>query len=437
MAYSWTRVRRLIAQQTGLLHTSGVYTQAQHDYLDTPVAEGYGEGRLNGHYILLTDSTTPQANPDLLIRRHRGSDLEFIPAFPTNAVPNGSMFEVLPFAPTEILRSAQYAATVAYDAGTIRREHWMRMVGESPIYNADFGVWRSTRPDGWSLSAGASAEQRIGGADIGISETTLRLTNGRCFLSPTWQRFLAPLQNEYIYLHAWVRATTADAGIRIRISDTESAESYHTGGGAWELLSVAIQTDEDNPLLQPEMLAGSVFADFNMPFFSESYEHVFEYPFPIGIMPNGPTQVTMGWINPFRDDIGGLSKTPIGRQKVVNPPRLLTAQHPGVEDKYGILDWSLSRYAPREEFVLTVRGDSPITVPTTVTSSAIMEVTDEEALILASIAAKYLLERASAGLSPSVVRPYKERAAELDDIIARLSVGAGNPRNVATYGLGW
>ena len=27
MAYSWTRVRRLIAQQTGLLHTSGNYTQ--------------------------------------------------------------------------------------------------------------------------------------------------------------------------------------------------------------------------------------------------------------------------------------------------------------------------------------------------------------------------------------------------------------------------
>ena len=90
---------------------------------------------------------------------------------------------------------------------------------------------------------------------------------------------------------------------------------------------------------------------------------------------------------------------------------------------------------------MTLRGDAPITLPTQAVyrpgQDIVMEVTDEEALILASYAAKHLLERASSGLAPSVVRPYRERIGELEETIATLSKGAGNPRNVATYGLGW
>ena len=308
------------------------------------------------------------------------------------------------------------------------------------MYNADFAVWDVDKPDGWDLSSG-TCTQLTGGGDIGLSEQSVRVTSGTLSLSPTWQRFLAPYQNEGVYLHCWVRASAAGSGIRLRISETESVEVEHSGGGAWELLSVIIQTDHENPLLQPELFGSVGGAEFNLPFMSESYEQVYEYPYPLRIMPNGPRQVTLGWVNPFRDDIGGLSKTPISRQRVVTPPRLLTYQHPGVDDKYGVLDWSLSRFAPREEQVMTLRGDAPITLPTQAVyrpgQDIIMEVTDEEALILASYAAKHLLERASAGLAPSVVRPYRERIGELEETIATLSKGAGNPRNVATYGLGW
>ena len=84
-----------------------------------------------------------------------------------------------------------------------------------------------------------------------------------------------------------------------------------------------------------------------------------------------------------------------------------------------------------------LRGDGPLTIPTSALSTDTIEVTTTESLLLAKMAAINLLERASAGSSPTTMRSYSNRLEELQLQVRELSEGAGQNRDVATYNLGW
>ena len=133
MSTTWTQIRRDIAQQTGLFWYAGTYnnTDSTPQSITSSVGLPFGDNFLNGFHILLLDGSL--AGQELLTRRYRSieGDIEFIPNL-IDRTPNGSVFEILPFAATEFLNALRHAVSIAFDAGNLVRPYWTRMIGGSP-----------------------------------------------------------------------------------------------------------------------------------------------------------------------------------------------------------------------------------------------------------------------------------------------------------------
>ena len=84
-----------------------------------------------------------------------------------------------------------------------------------------------------------------------------------------------------------------------------------------------------------------------------------------------------------------------------------------------------------------LRGDGPLTVPTSSLSSDSFEVTESEGLLLATASAINLLQRAVAGAPASTRDTYLSRVQRLADTFDEIAIGAGQSRDVATYSMGW
>lgn len=440
MTVTWQQLRHSIAQQTGLYWSEGEYDAdaSTSGYLVPVGFAQRGQDHLNGFHLLLTDGDVSPRELHIRSQDVRNNRLGFLPIL-DEGPSGGGRLEVLPFAATEFLRAAQVAIQLVYDEGVLRRQFWMRMIGGSPIYNADFIAWRDGLPEGWLREGTVSVTQVKSDENTALSETSVALTGtGLLVLAPTWQRFLPTYyDNDDFRLHCWVKASTPAAGIGIRTrGESLAASAFHTGSGAWELLEVQASLRDDDPKLDLVLIHSDPSpAYFNMPFVENDSQLVYQYPFPISALPHGPQQVTFGWFHGESDE--PKYSMYVGRQSVLVPPRFLTSQHPGTDNKFGILDFSLHRRRLHQHQIMLLRGDTALSSPRTILDSTLIEVTDNGALLLASYAAKHLLQRASTGMAPSTVLPYTQRIGELDAQIAMLSEGAGTPRDVATYGLGW
>ena len=470
MSKTWTELRHLIAQQTGLFWSVGEYANdngipADYQLRNTTVAK-YGADFINGFHVLIT-SPEDVATRELLVRRYTNTgDIQFLPTLDPALADIGS-FEILPFSATEFLNSIRHAIYVAYDMGYLVRPHWLRIMGNSPIYNADYDAWNESPdnglvtpdgiPDGWCIVCDDDDARlrRIqstkdgGGFYTLFSENSVHLcTPANSELSlrlePEWQRWLFEFHNDTIEYYCWVKrganTTPGDIGIRLRNGSNRPDEALEVEAlgtdRQWELLRVQQNIRITDPLFQPELFVrNGADAYFNFPFVQTNDTLAREYPIPLRNMPFGPTRITGGWVS------ANTTEAELGRrinyQVTMDNPRLLTYQHPGCPEKFGILDWTMNQSVPPEELILLLQGDGPLNAPGSILDDVYIEVTETEAVLLASMAAKHLLERASTGLSPNVIRPYTTRLEQLDMQISRLSRGAGYPRNVATYGLGW
>ena len=442
MSTSWQSLRRQIAQQTGQYWAVGEHdnTAATLRSLRGVSIGTFGDRAIDGFYLLLLDGEASAR--ELRVRRYVAStgDIEFLPSL--HDIPTGFQLEVLPFRPTEILNAAQVAIDQVYDNGLLTRPSWMRIIGGSPIYNADFTAWLDGVPEGWVRTGNATLTHEQSNEHTRLSEHSVGMSGavGSIALQERWQRFM-PLyyDNDDIELRCWVKSTTTSAGIGVRVGPgsayTESVR--HSGSGAWELLELRATVPPDTDRVEPVLFkdASGGVAYFNMPYVDADSYRVMQYPYPVSALPDGPAQITTGY---FYGETGDVRQTLyVGRQQVMDPPRFLLNQNPGMNDEYGVLDYSLNRRQPTEDEILTLLIDAPLTKPTTILDDTLIEVNAQEALLLASYAALHILQRAVAGAHPSTVRPYTTRIEELKIQIGELSVGAGQPRNVATYGLWW
>ena len=364
-------------------------------------------------------------------------ELFFMP--PTDMIPDGEMLEILPFSPTEFVNAAKVAAQQLFDNGMLVRPYWTRIVGESPMYNADFSVWKNGLPDGWDVSGSGRVTQETNSINVGHSENSVRLEGQtELFLAEQWQRFLpAYYEEEEIDLRCWVRGSgELGVGWRLTSGPALTEPIMYTGNGEWQYLESTIIVPKTAPKMEPVLFSGAgANGYFNMPFVQSDGQRVWRYPFPSLSLPGGPLQITGAYFNSENNDVR--QSLYLYSQIVVQQPRVLSYQHAGTDDKYGILDWSLNRKIPFRGEMLQIRTDAPLSTPNHPTDTTIIEASDNEALLFASVAAKHLLQRASAGRSPAAVAPYVNRLRELDDQITQLGFGQGKPRNVATYGIGW
>ncbi len=448
MARTYAQLRGLTIQQIGLTYITGTAdgSGSTTNILRAAALQRYDDKRLAGHHILLTSGSPSDTELFIMDNFQLDGDLLFRPELA--AAPDSLTFEIMPFAGTDVLRALQDSILQLYDVGTLSRDFWIRMVGGSPIYNADFAYWTSsTVVDGWTVTSASVARERAS-ANLALSETSVRLHTaaGHLDLDAQWQRYLNDFKGSTVKLQCYVK-TSATSNARIAIFDgtTINYSAYHGGDGDWELLEVEVATSATDTEFEPRLYLDTTSeAYFNLPFLTggtRDRSRIYIYPFAHQLMPDGPNDTQLGRMILHRDEIatdrGHATIRQVGPQIGVGEFRLIKHHDENTTTQVGILDFSKSRRPPTDELLLLLRGDGPLTVPTSALSTDNIEVTESESMLLATAAAIKLLEKAAAGAPAATRRTYGTRLAELRRQMNELSVGAGEARNVAQYSLGW
>jgi hypothetical protein len=444
MSRTYEQIRQLTAQQTGLFWTTGTVDDSGSaaGILRAAALTRYQDDRLIGNHLLLTSGSPNYTELLIFDSFQTDGDLRFRPGL--SSAPHGLTFEILPFSGTDFLHATKDAILHLYDVGLLQRTFWTRMVGGSPIYNADFSYWSSSSVvDGWTATSTILSQERASG-NLAIPETSLALTTtaGYVSLDAQYRRYLNDLKDGTITFHCWV-LTSAGSNARINLyNGSDNYSTYHGGGGDWELLSVEVDTAYTDTDITPRLyIDTTTTAYFSLPFVTGGGISVRTYPMPIGIMPDGPltiTETALGYdVNRVADGRGTADIRQLGRQHRLVGYDFIKHHDMNATGQVGVLDFSLSTRPPSDSRLLWLRGDGPLTVPTSALSTDNIEVTESESLLLASVVAVKLLERASAGTPLSTRRLYKDRIDELNGQIGSLSEGAGESRDSATYSIGW
>ena len=443
MARTYTQIRQLTARQTGLLYTTGTADSGgATTVLRDAALTRYGDDRLNGHHLLLTSGSPTYT--ELFIRDFFQADGDAVFRPELAGAPDSLTYEVLPFSGTQFLECTQDAILELYDRGFLQRHLWMRMMGGSPLYNADFSSWSSsTAIDGWTASSSSVARERASG-NIATSETSARLHTavGYIGLDERWQRFLFDYKGQSITYYCWVK-TAAGSNARLNLyNGSNNYSSYHSGDGDWELLHVEVDTSETDTVIQPRLhIDTTTQAYFNMPWVSCKGMKVREYPFTVSMMPDGPVEILETNMGIEEDEIASgrglavLAQTQ--RTRPVIDYRLIKHHDENTTTQLGVLDFSQSRRPLEDGRLMWLRGDGPLTVPTSALSTDSLEVTESESLLLSALSAMNLLERAAAGAPASTRQAYQDRVARLGALAGDLTAGAGQSRDVSSYSLGW
>jgi hypothetical protein len=443
MARTYEQIRQLTARQTGLLYTTGTADSGgATTVLRDAALTRYGDDRLNGHHILLTSGSPTYS--ELFIRDFFQADGDVVFRPELAGAPDSLTYEILPFSGTQFLECTQDAILELYDRGFLQRHLWMRMMGGSPLYNADFSSWSSsTAIDGWTASSSSVARERASG-NIATSETSARLHTavGYIGLDEKWQRYLFDYKGQSITYYCWVK-TSAGSNARLNLyNGSNNYSSYHSGDGDWELLHVEVDTSNTDTVIQPRLHIDTTSqAYFNMPWLSCKGVRVREYPFTISMMPDGPAEVLETNMGIEEDEIASgrglavLAQTQ--RTRPVIDYRMIKHHDENTTTQLGVLDFSQSRKPLGDGRLMWLRGDGPLTVPTSALSTDSIEVTESESLLLSALSAMNLLERAAAGAPASTRQAYQDRVARLGALAGDLSAGAGQSRDVSSYSLGW
>ena len=444
MARTFTQIRQLTAQQTGLLFTTGTVdaTGSSTGILQADELTRYADKRLNGHHILLTSGSPSFTELYISDFFQADGQARFRPEL--SEAPASLTFEVLPFSGTDILRAVRDSIAELYDQGLLARDFWLRIMAGSPIYNADFAYWTSdTALDGWTATTTTVTQERAS-ANLALSETSAKLGTAAGYLSldSMWKRYINDFKEQTLILYCWVK-TSAASNARINLyNGSDNYSAYHGGSGNWELLHVEVATTNTDTDLEPRLYIDTTSdAYFNMPHLSGGGHPVRTYPFPIAIMPDGPSEITTTLLDLSEDELAtgrGLGYIrQLRAHRAVLEWRMVKHHDANTTTQLAILALTASRPPPADGRLMWLRGDGPLTVPTSVTSTDNLEVTESESLLLATAAAIKLLERATAAAPVSARRTHGERLGQLRNQFATLASGAGEARDVATYSTGW
>lgn len=445
MARTYAQIRQLTARQTGLLFLTGTVdsTGSSVDILRAAALTRFAEKQLIAHHILLTSGSPTYTELFCTDFFQLDGDAKFRPEL--GAAPDSLTFEVLPFSGTDFLETIQSAILQLYDDGLLTRNFWLRIVSGSPIYNADFAYWTSSNSvlDGWTATSSSIAHERAS-ANVALAEDSVRLhtSAGHLDLDASYQRYLNDFKGHTVTLHCWVKtAATSNARIALYDGSTINYSAYHGGDGDWELLSLEVTTAETDTEFEPRLYIDKTNeAYFSLPFITGG-PIVRNYPVPHQLMPDGPYSIQGARIGIELDSIaagrGRGTIRQLGQHVSIGGYDFAKHHDENTTTQLALLDFSASRRPPADGLVLMLRGDGPLTVPSSALSTDSIEVTETESLLLASVAAVNLLERAAAGAPNATRSTAAQRIRELSAQIADISLGAGESRDSAVYHVGW
>ena len=447
----YTQVRQLVAQKTGLLFVTGTAdTGGSTNTLKDAILQAYPNDRLIGGNLLLT-SGSPTYTELLVTDSVQSTGLAtFVPAL--GAAPDALTYELLPFSGTDIMRAVQEAAHYLYDRGTLVRQQTRRLFAESPLFNCDWGSWsQTTYPDGWEADGASltlSQEQHTSYVWGGTGSSLKAVATAADYIrysraSSPWRAFLWDFRGGTVTLRCPMLTSTASAARLNLYTTTDNYSSYHSGSGDWEVLSVPVSVGETLAGtyigIEPRLTLAVASTVYFGPIWIEGPEH-YMLPFPIATMPDGPSQVlfasSMLSADAFASSRGTDRQLP-KRMRALSGWKYYVDSAEGLNSSktdintIGIIDLRpLPAGTP-----LYVVGDGPLTIPTT--STSVVECSYSESNLLATVAARILLEKSLQNLPTDLQRSRMLRIGALQRDENILSMGVGSNRNVASLPIGW
>ena len=431
MARTRTNIRQAVAKEFGLRHfisqtstAGGTTTATDVDALGQFVDDGL----VGYHYYNAAVAWTDHVITDNV---QSTGVVTFIPGH--GSITGAQAYEILPFSATAIHRAIDEAFLMLFNEGILVRKVITRGGSGVPVYNGGFDYWSSfTTPtvDGWTAATATLTRQTSGNETNWVSDHAARLSSsqGTLTLDARKARYLADSAGSTIRLHAWVKAVAgSDARIHILENGSVVASSgYHSGDSDWHLLSTDDYkiTDAETDI-SVQLQGGGSNAFFNFVWIEGGHSPDL-YPLPIGLYPNGPTEI---YISPMGTDVDNQTANVVPHSmKPLTGWDWFHYHDELVGQENGVIRWIRK---PPSGYMLTFFGNTSISLPDDNTDN--VEINQSEEILVSKVAALILMEN-----NPrSGDKLWADRAGRLSRDIQRLSKGYANSDDAASLGPNW
>lgn len=391
MTVTRTRVRQQVAREIApeLFTAATASANSNTTVTDIPNLGRFKNDELIGAWVYLPALTTPDRQ---ITDNVQGTGVAtFIPAATSQ-----TSYELLPYSGSAMNRAIEDTLLELYDRGALVRRFWIdHWTGDSPIYNANFNYWSGVATvDGWSATTVTLTRLNSPTTLLlpGTTAVQFNSATGSLTLNDEYRSFLSDFANHTVRLRAWLRSDTASA-IRAQLLNESGtvigSTAYHSGGSAWELVEAAsIAVAAGQSLVYPRIALDAASASNEVgAVWLEDGPSAYEYPFPVGLAPDGPEEVFAVPVDVRIEDARASFRD--RRRWTVNFDfyKYVMPAATTIADEIGVI--RLHRAVP-SGYRLWMPCSGPLTYPSA--DANVMELSQFEAQIVAKLAAAKLVE---------------------------------------------
>ena len=425
MARTRTQLRKMVVDQlevpkiTGTAGGSGSSTSTLRDN----DLERFGDNDLIGAWLYLSSGSPTHKDVRITDNVQSTGIVTFRPT--QAAAPDLLTYEILPYESAAIHTSINEAMDELYDSSTLVRNIWLNhWLTGSPVYNSGFEYWSSASTvDGWTVGTTTVSRRNYATDHVVPGQNAARLAAaGTLTLDDKYAQFLQDLSGDSVTLRAWVRSSTgSNSRAQLLIngktdSHVVTSTDYHSGDGKWELVSADGYSVADTATQVTVRLQNSLAAtgDFGAVWL-EGGTGIREYPFPIGLAPNGPDAVYS-----YRVAVDEGNKVSTVNARRMSGVRYSFNKYKYSTDELGVLELQST---PSGGQVLRMPTSVPLTLPSADTDN--IEVNRVDSLLIAKMAASKLLLKDMMHGPATFRQRASERAGILMQEVRQLAEGRG------------
>ena len=428
MARNRKQLRQMTVDQLEVPQITG--TSSDTSGSASTLADGslgrFGDNDLVGAWLYIS-SGTPTYRDARITDSAQTSDsgkgiITFRPAQNSSSMTANETYEILPYESGAIHTAIDEAMDELYDSGTLVRNIWLNhWLTGSPIYNSTFEYWDGTTSvDGWNVTTTLVSRLSYSSDHIVPSQNAVRLAGaGTLTLDNKYAQFLQDLSGDTVTLRAWVRTDTASNSRAQLLVDGSvvASTSYHSGtDDKWEMVSADGYGIADTATkITVQLHNASAQGDFGAVWL-EGGTRVREYPFPIGLAPNGPDSIYSYHVSMDK----GNNVSTVNARKL-DGVRFGFNKYRYSTDELGVVELQ-SR--PRSIQVLRMPASVPLTLPSEDADS--VEVNRVDSLLICKMAAAKLLIKDMMHGPASFRQRASERSSILMQEVRQLAEGRGS-----------
>ena len=436
MARTRTQLRQMTVDQLEVPQITG--TAHSSDNSATTLKDEdlgrFGDNDLIGAWQYLSSGSPTYTDVRITDNVQSTAVTTFRPAQAAADTVDGLTYEILPYESSAIHTALNEAMDELYDSGTLVRNVWLNhWLTGSPIYNSTFEYWSSTSAvDGWTVGTTTVSRRSYSSDHVVPGQNGARLAAaGTLTLDDKYAQFLQDLAGDTVTLRAWVRTgTSSNSRAQLLVDGSVVASTdYHSADGQWELVSADEYSIASTATKVTVRLHNNAAAtgDFGAVWL-EGGSRVREYPFPIGLAPNGPDSVFS-----YHIDVDEGNKISTTNARRLDGVRFGFNKYRYSTDELGVIELQ-SR--PTSNQVLRMPTSVPLTLPSADSSS--VEVTRIDSLLICKMAAAKLLVKDMMHGPTTFRQRASERANILLMEVRQLAEGRGaTASNTASLSPTW